>query len=72
MGRTLPASVTVNLSEAAALIGVGRDALRTIIKSGDLTVYRLGRKQLIRLDDIERLLGGAPIPVQRPEADAAS
>ncbi len=40
--------------EVAALLHIGRNAVYALAKSGDLPSYRMGRKLLFTLDDVER------------------
>ena len=44
----------LNAEEVASLLHIGRNAVYALAKSGELASYRLGRKLLFTLDDVER------------------
>ena len=48
--------LAVGLDEAARLIGLSPITLRRRAKNGSLPLVRLGRRTLVRLDDLRRLL----------------
>lgn len=41
-------------SEAAALIGVGRSTLYTLIATGEIDVVKIGRRTLVAHDELAR------------------
>lgn len=49
--------IAYSVEEAAATIGVGRTTLYSYIKSGVLPVAKLGKRTLVRHDDLNALLG---------------
>ena len=50
-----PALVSVN--EAVAQLGLGRTTVYELIKSGSLTVRKIGRRTMIRQESIDALVG---------------
>jgi excisionase family DNA binding protein len=57
-----PTKLTVTVEEAAKLLGIGRSAAYQAAKTGELPVIKLGRKLLVPIVQLERLLGG---PISR-------
>lgn len=49
--------ITVSVRDAAAAIGIGRTTLFNLIKRGQLDVVRIGRRTLVKVDSINRLVG---------------
>jgi excisionase family DNA binding protein len=61
-----------SVSEAAELVGLSVRSLRYLVKTGKLGYVRLGRRVLIRHEDLERLLRqGYCRPQGRIDADEA-
>jgi excisionase family DNA binding protein len=59
-----------SVSEAAELVGLSVRSLRYLVKTGKLGYVRLGRRVLIRHEDLERLLRqGYCRPQGRIDAD---
>jgi excisionase family DNA binding protein len=48
----------VSISEAARLCAVGRSTLYLEIKSGALPLVKVGRRSLVRVDDLKAWLAG--------------
>jgi excisionase family DNA binding protein len=48
----------VHQSKAAAMLGIGRRTLRRMITDGALETVRIGKRDVIRLADIEALRDG--------------
>lgn len=62
--RIHPRPAVVNISDAARLLGTSRLTVYRMIEDGRLNRYDIGgRSPRIRIDDIEQLLGGAPVDV---------
>ncbi|MBX3430807.1 MAG: helix-turn-helix domain-containing protein [Hyphomonadaceae bacterium] len=60
LDATAPASgrpIAVSPTRAARLIGIGRTKLYEALTSGELSSYRIGRRRLIRVVDLEAWLG---------------
>ncbi len=55
-----------SVSEAAELLGLSVRSLRYLIKTGKLGYVRLGRRVLIRHEDLERLLRRAWVKATEP------
>jgi len=53
-------SLTVSVTEAARLLGIGRTLAYDLVTRGDLPAVRLGRRVLIPRHAIDTLLAGAP------------
>ncbi|MEA1072187.1 helix-turn-helix domain-containing protein [Sphingomonas sp. LY160] len=49
--------ITVSTAEAQRLIGIGKTKLFELIADGRLTTVEIGRKRLVRISSIRRLLG---------------
>lgn len=54
--------LAMGVREAAAAIGVGKDALYKAIRRGEIRTTKLGSKTLVPVQELERLLG-----IERPE-----
>ncbi len=52
--------ITVSIVEAAKLLGVCRDRIYVLIRSGDLPARKLGNRTLVRRADIEKLVDELP------------
>ncbi len=48
--------LALSVTDAARLIGLGRSKIYEHIKSGDLPSFRIGRRRLISLKDLENFL----------------
>ena len=59
----------VAVGKAADRLGVSEKRLRTSIRRGDLSLYRLGgfRRGLLRWSDVETWAASDPIPVEDPD-----
>ena len=53
-------SLTVSVTEAARLLGIGRTLAYDLVTRGELPAVRLGRRVLIPRHAIDRLLTGEP------------
>ena len=60
---------TVNVDEAARIIGVGRNRLYESIREGQLPVLRLGRRILISRAVLERVLEAGELPLLNGSKD---
>jgi excisionase family DNA binding protein len=57
---TPPASRRVSIADAAAYVPCSTKTIRRRVASGELRAVRFGRKLLVDLDEIDRLL--KPVP----------
>lgn len=48
----------VTKAEAAGRLGISRETFRRMLADGELETVRIGRRDVIRLADIERLIDG--------------
>ena len=48
-----------NKEKAAKMLGISVSHLRTLIKSGEVKVIRLGRRTFVSRKEIERIINGA-------------
>jgi excisionase family DNA binding protein len=55
-GRMAAKSLTMSVSEAAAVLGISRSAAYDAAMKGDLPNIRLGRRILVSREALERLL----------------
>lgn len=62
-----PQRIAYSVDEVAKATGLGRTTLYSFIKQGRLPVVKLGKRTLIRNDDLQRFLTPEPV---RPEAVA--
>lgn len=61
---------TVDLwPEMARLLGVGRNAIYEAARRGDFRTIRIGKRILVPLPEISRLLGGNIVEMIREERD---
>ena len=60
------AKLTLNVGEAAALLGVSRGTAYTLAKNGQIPVVKLGKRLLVPRAAFERLLIGqwSPTPAK--------
>ncbi len=58
-----------SITEAAKLLGVHPNTIRRMVWRGELRPVRLGRRVLIPLTEVERLLGAA-VPAAHTAAEA--
>ena len=58
-------SLTVSVTEAAQLLGVGRTLSYELVSRGVLPSVRLGRRVLIPRHDIDQLLAVVPLEMAR-------
>jgi excisionase family DNA binding protein len=56
-GQTWRAAATVTVTEAASILGVGRNTAYDSIRRGDLPAIRLGHRVLVPVARLRRLLG---------------
>ncbi|WP_294190096.1 helix-turn-helix domain-containing protein [uncultured Sphingomonas sp.] len=56
MSNNPAARLSYTIDEAAALIGIGRTTLYGLIGKGDLPIVKIGKRTLVRHDDLARLL----------------
>lgn len=49
---------TRTIEEAAAVLGIGRDAAYAAARSGELPAIRIGRRLLVPVDALEAMLTG--------------
>ena len=54
---------TVTVEEAATILGVGRKKAYEAARSGEIPSIRIGRRLLVPLAALERLLGGGAQPL---------
>lgn len=47
--------LTVSISDAARALSLSRATIYRIVRQGDLKTYKVGRRTLIRYEDLERL-----------------
>lgn len=59
---------TVSVDEAARILGIGRSSAFGAVRRGDIPVLWIGRRVLVPLAVLERML--AEPPAAAPEADA--
>ncbi len=57
--QDLPA--TLSIPQAAEILGVGRDLAYLAARRGQLPTVRLGRRLLVRTDELLELLGAPPM-----------
>ncbi len=47
---------TVSIKEAAAILGLGRSSIYKLINTGKINPVRIGRRVLIRIEDLKKLI----------------
>jgi len=53
---------TLSVSEAAAMLGISRDAAYDAARRGELPTLRFGRRVLVSKAVLDRILAGEPLP----------
>jgi excisionase family DNA binding protein len=48
--------IALSINEAAKLLSLGRTSIYAMIADGRLEAFRLGRRRLVRMDSIKRLV----------------
>ncbi len=61
--------IAVSPAEAARLAGISRSSLYKLLSSGDLPSFKLGKRRLIRVDDLDALLSANAATLQGPTSD---
>jgi excisionase family DNA binding protein len=51
-------ALAISINDAARVLGLGRTSIYAMIADGRLEAFKLGRRALIRVDSIKRLVGG--------------
>jgi excisionase family DNA binding protein len=60
--KTMP--ITLNIQEAAAMLGVDRGTLRSLLRQGELPHKRLKRRVLIPKEAVEKYAYGPTRPIE--------
>ena len=55
--------LTVNVPQAARMLGISKDHLYTLVKRGDVPAIRLGNRQLIARHVIAAIVNGEHVPM---------
>jgi excisionase family DNA binding protein len=64
--------LAVGLKEAEKLIGISKHTLRQRVRRGQIRAARIGRRILIPMAEIERLIALGPIPAAQRKVRKAS
>jgi excisionase family DNA binding protein len=64
-GRDWRTQATITVDQAAAVLGIGRSAAYQAANNGDLPVVKIGRRLIVPVGALRRLLG------EMPDAEAA-
>jgi excisionase family DNA binding protein len=51
--------LAVSISDAARALGLGRTSIYAMIADGRLDAFKLGRRRLVRVDSIRRLVAAS-------------
>jgi excisionase family DNA binding protein len=51
--------LAVSINDAAKALGLGRTSIYAMIADGRLDAFKLGRRQLVRVDSIRRLVAAS-------------
>jgi excisionase family DNA binding protein len=51
--------LAVSISDAAKVLGLGRTSIYAMIAGGRLDAFKLGRRRLVRVDSIRRLVASS-------------
>lgn len=57
----MPDQKTFSIVETTRILGVGRSTLYAIIKEGRLPVRKLGKRTLVRKEDLDRFIEELPV-----------
>ena len=49
---------TVSINDAAKALGLGRTSIYAMLADGRLEAFKLGRRRLVKVDSIRRLVAG--------------
>jgi excisionase family DNA binding protein len=71
--RAPDAPLTVSVERAAAILGIGRSRVYELIADGTLESFKLGKRRLIRVAALERLVDQLAVPSREtaPSPEAA-
>lgn len=65
-------AITVSVAQFCKLSGLGKTKTYSLIKKGDLSVARIGRRTLIRMDSAHALLNPQSIHSSESENDGSA
>jgi excisionase family DNA binding protein len=51
--------LAVSINDAAKVVGLGRTSIYAMIADGQLDAFKLGRRRLVRVDSIRRLVAAS-------------
>lgn len=51
--------ITVSINDAAKALGLGRTSIYVLIREGRLDIVKLGRRTLVKVASLRRLMGEA-------------
>lgn len=57
----MPDQKTFSIVETTRILGIGRSTLYAIIKEGRLPVRKLGKRTLVRKEDLDRFIEELPV-----------
>ncbi|MCL4685508.1 helix-turn-helix domain-containing protein [Myxococcota bacterium] len=66
---TTPTRRAVSIDEAAQMLGIGRSAAYLAARRGDIPVLRIGRRLVVPIAALDRMLAGAG-PIDGPRSAA--
>lgn len=52
-------AITISINQTADVLGIGRTSVYALIKKNRLEVVKLGRRTLVKVDSIKRLIDEA-------------